>query len=157
IVHRDIKPANVLLTRSGEVKLADLGLATVRCPSATVGEGPVPASARVGTACYMAPELAGSNRPADARSDIYSLGATFCHALPGGPPFAAETAWEMIERHAKAPPPNPRDRVPTLPIDLADLVLRMLAKDPQQRPGSFEALLAEPALNRPYPGAQAEG
>jgi serine/threonine protein kinase len=153
IVHRDIKPANVLLTRGGEVKLADLGLATVRAPFAA--PGPMPAGARVGTACYIAPELVGSVRPADERSDMYSLGATFYHALTGRPPFEGSAAWQVIEQHAKAPRPCPRERVPELSADVAELVVRMLAREPDARPASFAGLLLEPALNRVPPDSPA--
>lgn len=146
VVHRDIKPANVLLTRLGEVKLADLGLATVRRNSLLQEEGPVPADARVGTACYIAPELLESNSGADERSDIYSLGATFYHALTGLPPFRATSVWQVMEQVRKAPPPDPRDLVPNIPSALAELVMRMLAKDPTARPVSFTGLLDELAL-----------
>jgi serine/threonine protein kinase len=153
IVHRDIKPANVLLTRGGDVKLADLGLATVRAPFAA--PGPMPDGSRVGTACYIAPELVGSMRPADERSDMYSLGATFYHALTGRPPFEGSAPWQVIEQHAKAPRPCPRERVPDLPADIAELVVRMLAREPDARPTSFKALLQEPALNRSSPDSPA--
>jgi hypothetical protein len=148
IVHRDIKPANILLTRTGEVKLADLGLATMRANSGGSGAGLGRPSSRAGTACYLAPELVGTNAPADERSDMYSLGATFFHALTGEPPFLAERCWQVLEHHAKTPPPNPSERVPSLPADLSNLVCRMLAKSPSERPESFADLLRETALNR---------
>jgi hypothetical protein len=146
VVHRDIKPANVLLTRGGDVKLADLGLAAVRTPLSSAGA--VRIDACVGTACYLAPELVVTRRTADERTDMYSLGATFYHALTGRPPFEASEPWRVIEQHARAPRPCPRDRAPEVPADVAELVVRMLACDPAQRPNSFSALLREPALNR---------
>jgi tRNA A-37 threonylcarbamoyl transferase component Bud32 len=149
IIHRDIKPANVLFTRLGEVKLTDLGLAAVVNGSGQVGESPVPADARVGTANYIAPEMIGSTSPPDKRCDIYSLGATLYHALTGKPPFQADSTWEVIEKQVKSPPPCPREQVPDLSPDLSDLVVRMMAKDPANRPASIEALRQESALSCP--------
>jgi serine/threonine-protein kinase len=144
IVHRDIKPANILLTRDGTAKLADLGLATVR--TATGQTGAVAADARVGTVCYLAPELAAGNRAADERSDIYAFGATLYHALTGVTLFSGDSPWDVIAQHANAPPPSPRRRVPEITQALADLMLRMVAKKPEDRPASFSAILADPAL-----------
>ena len=145
IVHRDIKPANVLLNRDGDAKLADLGLATRQGPADD--SGPLPANARVGTVSYLAPELAGTAQLADERSDIYALGATMFHALTGSPPFRGDSVWEVLCQHARTPPPAPRSRAADVPIELSDLVERMLAKDPAARPASFAALFLEPALN----------
>lgn len=147
IVHRDIKPSNVLISRSGEVKLTDLGLASVVTRSSPATDGPMSASARVGTANYVAPEVFCSTNPPDDRSDIYSLGATMYHALTGRPPFEGGTTWEVIERQAKNPPPCPRSLAPDLPANLAELVTRMMAKDPAKRPATIEALRHEPTLS----------
>lgn len=148
IVHRDIKPSNVLISRSGEVKLTDLGLATVVNRTSPAVDGPMSASARVGTANYVAPEIFGSTKPPDDRSDIYSLGATIYHALTGRPPFEGTTTWEVIERQANSPPPCPRLLVPELPANLADLLMRMMARDPASRPATIDALRQEPALSQ---------
>lgn len=149
IVHRDIKPANVLFTRTGEVKLTDMGLAAVVGTASHVTESPISTDARVGTANYIAPEIIGSSCRPDERCDIYSLGATLYHALTGRPPFQADSTWEVIEKHMHGTPPNPGDVVPELKPDLCDLVVRMMAKDPSRRPTSIEALRQEPALIGP--------
>jgi serine/threonine protein kinase len=150
VVHRDLKPANVLLTRDGDVKLADLGLATMP-GSAPAGQVP-PADARAGTVLYMAPERIGTPRPADPRSDVYSLGATLFHALTGRPPFQGGTAWQVLSQHLRTPPPAPVTLVPELPPELSNLILTMLAKDPADRPSSA-ALLREPVLSQEWPEA----
>lgn len=147
IVHRDVKPANILLTRSGDVKLADLGLATVHASTAGIASDAASKNTLAGTACYLAPELVESDIPADERADMYALGATLFHALVGEPPFHAESCWQILEHHAKTPPPNPLERVPDLNPELADLVCRMLAKAPDERPRRFTDLLDEKALN----------
>jgi serine/threonine protein kinase len=145
IVHRDIKPANVLLTRGGECKLADLGLALIQRPPAGSDLQSGPVSARAGTVLYVAPELA-EHGIASERSDIYSLGATLYHALTGSPPFVGSSIREILVQHSQVPPLSPRTLVPDLSPELANLVLRMLAKDPRQRPESFAALRQESVL-----------
>ena len=147
IIHRDIKPANVLLTRSGEVKLADLGLAVMRqLPGMPTGVASGEVISRAGTVLYIAPEIITSAAPPDERSDIYSLGATLFHALTGTPPFVGKDVWEVMQQAVKQSPPCPRRLVPEVPEDLAALITRMLAKDPLARPYSFLHLLDEPAL-----------
>src|SRR5262249_60356251 len=104
------------------------------------------ASARVGPVRYLAPELAGSNPPADERSDISSLGATLYHALTGVPLFSGPSAWDVLSQHMRAQPPSPRRRAPEISRSLADLIVRMLAKKPGQRPQSFAEILEDPGL-----------
>src|SRR6187401_3415086 len=89
IVHRDIKPENIMLGRSGEVKVADFGLARVTANDETVKLTQV--GITMGTPLYMSPEQV-ENRPLDSRSDIYSLGITCFHMLAGQPPFRGDTA-----------------------------------------------------------------
>lgn len=143
VVHRDIKPANVLWSRCGTAKIADFGLA--HSPTAWTGRSGAEAD-RVGTVWYMAPELASSSRLADERSDIYSLGATMYHALAGEPPFSGDSLWEVLSKHLKLPVPALRPKAPDLPPLLEDLVLSMLAKQPERRPASFSEILQHPAL-----------
>ena len=143
IVHRDIKPANVLLTGGGECKLADLGLALVQYAPAGTDIEPGTVTARAGTVLYVAPELAEHGK-ASEQSDLYSLGATLYHALTGSPPFVGSTIREVLLQHSSTPLLSPRALVPDLPPELANLILRMLAKDPRRRPASFTALLREP-------------
>lgn len=153
IIHRDIKPANILLTRDGEAKLADLGLALVL--SGPGGSGVIPAWARVGTVCYMAPELALGRSDADERCDVYSLGATFYHAITGVPPFRGDSAKAVLERQINEPPPAPHETAPDVPPALSELIRRMLAPNPDDRPtdvaGILDAALPGDPLTTPRP------
>src|SRR5262249_11916195 len=102
IIHRDIKPENILLTRRGEVKVADFGLS--RCfdgyqAALTLTQSGV----AVGTPLYMRPEQI-EGRPIDPRTDIYSLGVTCYHMLAGQPPFRGKTAFELALQHVKTEP-----------------------------------------------------
>jgi serine/threonine protein kinase len=140
IVHRDVKPGNLLIGRDGVVKVADLGLAMVvgdlLSRRATCRSGVLPA----GTAAYLAPEQARDPASVDFRADIYSLGATLYHAVTGRFPFDGGTSMQVILNHLQEPPVNPRQYVPDLSEEAADLIVRMLAKDPQCRVGSYDEL-----------------
>lgn len=131
VVHRDIKPENLLVTPAGEVKVADFGLARVL---SAANEGPelTQHGTALGTPLYMSPEQAEGS-PVDARSDLYSLGATLYHLLAGRPPFGGPTHLAVALAHLKeAPEPLERHR-PDLPLSLTDIVLRLLAKAPADR------------------------
>jgi serine/threonine protein kinase len=136
IIHRDLKPANVLLTRNGEAKLSDLGLAVV------VGSPPDPSRpVAAGTPLYAAPEQCFAPDKVDQRSDLYSLGATFYHALTGEPPFTGATVSEVMHRHACEMPVPPHQRVEGVPEGLSAIIVRLLAKDPAHRYRDHEDLL----------------
>jgi WD40 repeat protein/serine/threonine protein kinase/cytochrome c-type biogenesis protein CcmH/NrfG len=133
VLHRDIKPANLLIDAQGAVWVTDFGLAKLEGSEDLTGEGEVP-----GTLRYMAPErFAG---PADARSDLYSLGLTLYELLTLRPPFDAATRGEMIERILHAELPRPRALDPHLPRDLETIVLKCIAKEPERRYPSADAL-----------------
>jgi serine/threonine-protein kinase len=129
IVHRDIKPENIMLARSGEVKVADFGLARVQ------GDGGVnltQVGVTMGTPLYMSPEQI-EGRPLDSRSDIYSLGVTAYHMLAGAPPHTGDTPLAVAMQHLnQAPEPLERQR-PDVPSELAGFVHRMLQKKPADR------------------------
>ena len=130
IVHRDIKPENIMLSRAGDVKVADFGLA--RLTSGEPGLNLTQVGITMGTPLYMSPEQV-EGRPLDPRSDIYSLGVTCYHMLAGEPPFQAETALGVAVQHLKTDPPSLASHRPDLPEDLCRIVHRMLAKDPADR------------------------
>jgi hypothetical protein len=133
MVHRDIKPHNLMLTPKGAVKVLDFGLAKVRSEQAA-GKHATSADVVLGTPEYMAPEQAVNTKGADIRADIYALGCTLFHLLTGGPPFAGETPLAVVMAQMQAAPPAVEALRPDVPADLADLVRRMLTKDPARRP-----------------------
>jgi eukaryotic-like serine/threonine-protein kinase len=151
IVHRDIKPENIMLTASGEVKVADFGLAR------QVRESDGPALTQIGitmgTPLYMSPEQV-EGKPLDPRSDLYSFGVTCFHMLAGEPPFAGETALAVAVQHVKREPRPLASLRGDLPPALCRAVDRMLAKDPAQRWQSARELLRELyRIHREYPGS----
>jgi serine/threonine-protein kinase len=144
IVHRDIKPENILLSRKGEVKVADFGLSRCFAPDVqaiTLTQTGV----TMGTPLYMSPEQV-EGKSLDPRSDIYSLGVTCYHMLAGDPPFRGQTAFEVALRHVQTEP-DPLDRIrPDLPAELCAIVHKMMAKRPEARYQTGRELLRE--LNR---------
>jgi eukaryotic-like serine/threonine-protein kinase len=156
IVHRDVKPTNLMLSKDGRVVLIDFGL--VRMP-----DGAGPGGAPVGTPRYMAPELARpTERPAPEDlhlADLYSLGATAYELFTGSPPFPGEGAREVIQRHMTEPPEPPSKRRADLPLVVDRLLLRALAKKPNERYSSAEdfraAISAVAARLRPAEAAAA--
>lgn len=131
VVHRDIKPGNILLGRAGRVKITDFGVSTA------VNQIPMTATGMVmGTAQYLSPEQA-VGRPATPSSDLYSLGIVAYEALAGHRPFTGATVVDIAVAHVKTPvPPLPAAVDPAL----AALVMRLLSKDPADRPRSATAL-----------------
>ncbi len=138
LVHRDIKPSNLMLTPQGQVKILDLGLARFeQVPSG--GEEMTGAGQPMGTADYMAPEQVSDSRTADIRADIYSLGCTLFKLLTGHTPFdrpESRGTFDKMTAHVHETPPSVRDYDPGLPVGLSQLIDRMLAKSPDQRPGT---------------------
>ena len=140
VIHRDIKPQNMLIIpESGELKIMDFGIAR---PTQVGGQDPslTTAGTVMGTPDYMSPEQA-QGRPADFRSDIYSLGVVLFESLTGKLPFDSETVTQIVIAHIQQPPPRPRSINPHLPAELEAAVLRCLEKDPAQRFQSVEGLV----------------
>jgi serine/threonine protein kinase len=126
VVHRDIKPANLLLEPGGHLWITDFGLAKAAGSNEVTRTGTV-----VGTLRYLAPErFAG---PADARSDVYSLGLTLYEMLTLRPAFAETREDALVRQVLEAEPPSPRRLVPAIPRDLETIVLKAIAKEPGQR------------------------
>jgi serine/threonine-protein kinase len=131
IIHRDIKPENIMLTRKGEVKVADFGLSRCLAPDAQSVEL-TQTGVTMGTPLYMSPEQV-EGRQLDPRTDIYSFGVTCYHMLAGRPPFRGETAFEVALQHVQNQP-VPLEKIrPDLPAALCAIIHRMMAKKPQDR------------------------
>ncbi len=129
IVHRDIKPANVMLTRTGDVKVMDFGIARALADaSATM----TAASAVMGTAQYLSPEQA-RGEVVDARSDLYSTGCVLYELLTGRPPFTGDSPVSVAYQHVSENPLPPSQVDPSVPPALDALVLKSLAKSPDDR------------------------
>jgi serine/threonine-protein kinase len=142
LVHRDLKPANVFLSILGGetdvAKVLDFGLVKpTKDPNAAALTADLTVS---GTPLYMAPEQATGDRSLDARADIYALGAVMYHALTGQPPFQAESAFAVMMAHSRDPVTPPSAVRPDVPADLEQVVLRCLAKKPEDRYASSNAL-----------------
>jgi len=139
IVHRDLKPANVLLTRQGTPRIMDFGIAKDIRASSTTQAGEV-----LGTPAYMSPEQAdGRTGQVDGRADIYALGAILFRMLTGRAPFEGPSTYDVITKVVTEEPTPPRKLVPTVPKAVEAIVLRCLAKRPEDRYGSAEALAKE--------------
>ncbi len=132
VVHRDIKPSNVLVTPDGRAKLVDMGLA--RLHQMEAGHSDLTASGvTLGTFDYISPEQASDPRQADVRSDLYSLGCTLYFMLVGRPPFPHGTVLQKLLAHSGETPVDPREERPELPPELSKIIMRLLAKRPDQR------------------------
>jgi serine/threonine-protein kinase len=136
LVHRDITPANIVLN-GGQVKVLDFGIARADGTRAATAAGTV-----VGTAAYLSPEQA-SGRPADPRSDLYSLGCVLFEMVTGRPPFTADSAVGLAYRQVHDDPGPPSAWRPGLPARLDQVTARLLAKDPSSRPPTAAAARAE--------------
>lgn len=138
VIHRDICPANFVLDEAGSVTLIDFGIAT-----RAAGLAP-PAGDPQGTLQYLAPEQVGRvKRGSDARSDLYSLGATLYEMLTGSPPFALSDPVEIVHAHLARVPLSPAIVNPGAPRALSEIVLKLLAKTPEWRYQTAEGLLAD--------------
>src|SRR5207253_8459855 len=134
VIHRDLKPSNVWLTRDGTAKLGDFGLAVALDRSRLSVEGMM-----VGTVAYMPPGQALGRAP-DARSDLYSLGAMLYEMVAGRPPFLGDDAVAIVSQHLNTAPVAPSWHNPEVPKALEALILRLLAKAPEDRPPTAAAV-----------------
>jgi serine/threonine protein kinase/WD40 repeat protein len=135
MVHRDIKPSNLMLTRQGNramIKVLDFGLAKVKSEGMVEG-GLTHEGQMLGTPEYVAPEQTIDARNADIRADIYSLGCTLYYLLTGAPPFQANSLYELLQAHHSMDAMPLNLARPEVPVELAALVARMMAKEPERR------------------------
>lgn len=146
IIHRDVKPGNIMLDRSGSVKLLDLGVScTLRGIESGCGRNKDSITKRnefVGTPRYVSPEQA-CGAEIDFHADVYSLGVTMFELLAGVPPYDSSNAEELIRRHLHDPVPNVRKWRKDVSNPTANLICRMMSKDPLERCGTWKTLIEE--------------
>lgn len=146
IIHRDIKPENILLTRRGEVKVADFGLSRMLSGDLQA-INLTQTGLTMGTPLYMSPEQV-EGKQLDPRTDIYSFGVSCYHMLAGEPPFRGDHAFEVALKHVRSEPPPLQELRPDLPAELCQLIHKMMAKDPAQRYLTCRELLRDLAQLR---------
>lgn len=140
LIHRDVKPKNIMMTPAGIVKLADLGLAR---DASDVQLAKSEAGKAFGTPYYISPEQIRGEMDLDARSDIYSLGATFYHMVTGRVPFEATTPPEVMKKHLKEPLIPPDHINTNLSTGVSEVIEVMMAKKKEDRYTSAEELMMD--------------
>jgi serine/threonine-protein kinase len=129
ILHRDVKPENILVTPTGEAKLADLGLSKRLDEDAHITRP----GKTLGTPLYISPELARGDERLDIRSDLYSLGATFYHLVCGQPPFESAASADLLSMHVREIPREPCEVNSLVSEELSQLLMILLEKKPERR------------------------
>ncbi|HYO56266.1 AAA family ATPase, partial [Archangium sp.] len=141
VIHKDIKPSNIVLSTGGQPWLVDFGIATLQRTEHVDAAASLSAE---GTPAYMSPEQSGRmNRALDYRSDFYSLGVTLYEVLTGVLPFTGQDALQWFHAHLAQAPTPPHQRLPSVPSVLSAVVLKLLAKEAQERYQSAEGLKAD--------------
>lgn len=143
VIHRDIKPANLIIQPDDKLKIIDFGLAkSLWDRSALTNTGTV-----LGTPRYMAPEQA-MGRSVDHRADLYSLGATFYELVTGQAPFDGDSPAAIMMKHINSPLVEPSKVNSRVPIEVNDIIVRMMAKDPSERYQDYESLIRDLEMAR---------
>jgi len=137
VVHRDLKPQNIMIDRDGNVRIMDFGIAR-----SLAAKGVTEAGMIIGTPDYMSPEQV-EGMEADARSDIYALGAALYEMVTGRVPFEGDTALITAMKHKAEIPLSPKEIIPQLSEELSTVILKCLEKDKEKRYQTAEELLAE--------------
>jgi len=140
VVHRDVKPGNVLITDEDQVKVTDFGIA--RAARASAQANLTQTGAVLGTATYFSPEQAEGGA-VDARSDVYSLGIVLYEMVTGEPPFSGDNPVSIAYKHVREQPELPTTRVATIPSTFEAIVMRAMAKNPEERYQSAADLRAD--------------
>ncbi|MGA2930913.1 MAG: Stk1 family PASTA domain-containing Ser/Thr kinase [Acidimicrobiales bacterium] len=138
VVHRDVKPGNVLITPEGDVKVTDFGIAR----AVNTEESLTQTGAVMGTAAYFSPEQA-EGKGVDSRSDIYSLGVVLYEMSVGKPPFTGDSPVAVASKHVRDTPVLPRAANPAVPAALEAVIMKAMAKNPDDRYRSAEELRAD--------------
>lgn len=141
VIHRDIKPANIL-TQGSHALVTDFGVAKA-LSAALPGVGVTTAGMAIGTPSYMAPEQLAGDPTADHRIDLYAVGLLAYELLTGESPFAGPSPRETMAAQLTRDPTPLHEVNPAVPASLSALIMRLLAKDPDQRPASADAVLEE--------------
>ncbi|MAI32870.1 MAG: serine/threonine protein kinase [Rubripirellula sp.] len=129
VIHRDLKPSNLFLTKSGEIKLGDFGIARDLDRSDITASGMT-----VGTHAYMAPEQITGDEAVSGKADLYSLGCCQFEMLVGRTPFQGDNFAQLFEQHLRTDAPHVRDFAASCPLELDSIVSRLLEKNPEDRP-----------------------
>ena len=129
VIHRDLKPSNLFLTKTGEIKLGDFGIARDLDRSDITATGMT-----VGTHAYMAPEQITGDEAVSGKADLYSLGCCLFEMLVGRTPFQGDNFAQLFEQHLRSDAPHVRDFVGSCPTELDAIVNRLLEKNPEDRP-----------------------
>jgi len=142
VLHRDLKPDNILVANDGRIVITDFGIARAAAELGVERTG----RAIVGTPAYMAPEQVEPDRASDGRADLYALGAVLYEMVTGVRAWPGNQSLTVALRRLTADPPDPRDLNPEVPAHLAAIIIRCLARDPEDRFSDVEALANELAV-----------
>src|SRR5579871_1140380 len=133
VIHRDIKPANIMRTPAGVVKLMDFGIARMHADRQLTRTGMT-----VGSLYYMPPEQINGGQP-DLRSDLYSLGVTLYEMVTGRRPFVGDSDYSIMAAHLQTTPVAPMEIIAGVPLDLNDIIMMAISREPEQRFQSADA------------------